>query len=914
MATITPKKLVHWALNASLSDLGSPFSDAGSSESCSSTSSLQYINSQLIAHGFVHDSGLSLDGLAKADADRVVKCMLGMLSQRIDDMSRTEDLTTKLRTLSYDHERLTSMFKSEADKAANAEREMNLHKTRMTAATKSLQSCENAHKHTTSELQRTRSTLHALRATHQTEIKKVEKEKERMVERWSKLSDAQLKAGSLRAGLTCANLDVVEASDVQLRGKGQGFLDVALEQAESARLELYEQNRKLRGSLLSAANQLQSVLHAARTAGDPEYREERPLLSASTLFSSSPAEAADETLNSLFTSLRETISQKANSSTTSLCSCSRNVSSSTSASAQPSKAHDYAEIDRLQAVIDKLRAELDQSQKQAATSAAQTQELFDRFAEEQRLSSTGPAEMSVELLTVPARDEEQRRLDERFKELEDERRKFTEAAVRLGREKAALEAERLKFLEEKRSWEVEMMLAELPPTPAPAGAASSPKPSSVPAAMLPPASPRRSPRKRKSVVASARKTRVSRRSSGLGVALSPRAKQKVQPAYETEVIPPTIPAIPPSPSRQMPEFKTSMAAPPPPSPSFLTNAFVLPPPSPAASLPSRDALPPIPPLPKLEIPPSSEDTSDDNIMDTTPQSLPSSSSTNSLPSSASSSSSTSEPPLSGPGVPVPSTPVVRPFPMAKPFAQRMIHAYSPVKPSPLSRILMMADSPESPESPGARLDALAEVDENAMDMDTSHIPVHTKEPVRTLSLAEELGISEEDDSPFREAQAPPPLAPAQGHPSKRRAESTRGGASAAEKGKSKDTGKGKDKAAPAAHAASRARAGAPLEKENVKRAKLSPPESAPPQAHSRGARGAGRSSGGSSSSSSSSGSRDGKKPVGIGARARAQAQSGGGANAKAQTQVSKPRPALKGGPRRVPMGSAEAASVPTWRG
>ena len=46
-------------------------------------------------------------------------------------MSRTEDLTAKLRTLSYDHERLTSMFKTESEKAANAEREMNLHKTRM---------------------------------------------------------------------------------------------------------------------------------------------------------------------------------------------------------------------------------------------------------------------------------------------------------------------------------------------------------------------------------------------------------------------------------------------------------------------------------------------------------------------------------------------------------------------------------------------------------------------------------------------------------------------------------------------------------------------------------------------------------------------------------------------------------------
>ena len=142
------------------------------------------------------------------------------------------------------------------------------------AATKSLQTSENAHKHTTAELQRTRTTLHALRATHQTEIKKLEKEKERMVERWSKLSDTQLKVASLRAGFTCANLDVVEASDVQLRGKGQGFLDVALDQAETARKELFEQNRKLRGLLLSAANQLQSVLHSVRTAGESEYVEE----------------------------------------------------------------------------------------------------------------------------------------------------------------------------------------------------------------------------------------------------------------------------------------------------------------------------------------------------------------------------------------------------------------------------------------------------------------------------------------------------------------------------------------------------------------------------------------------------------------------------------------------------------------
>lgn len=81
----------------------------------------------------------------------------------------------------------------------------------------------------------------------------------------------------------------------------------------------------------------------------------------------------------------------------------------------------------------------DEAQKQAAAYAAQTQELFDRYVEDERLKQGDVGEMSVDLMTVPARDEERQRLDERFRELNEERKKFTEAAVRLGREKAALE-------------------------------------------------------------------------------------------------------------------------------------------------------------------------------------------------------------------------------------------------------------------------------------------------------------------------------------------------------------------------------------------------------------------------------------------------------------------------------------------
>lgn len=51
----------------------------------------------------------------------------------------------------------------------------------------------------------------------------------------------------------------------------------------------------------------------------------------------------------------------------------------------------------------------------------------------------------------------------------------------------------------------------------------------------------------------------------------------------------------------------------------------------------------------------------------------------------------------------------RPFPIAKPFAQRMVHAYSPAKPSPLSRILMLnsnsLDTPPLSLSNDSTLDA-----------------------------------------------------------------------------------------------------------------------------------------------------------------------------------------------------------------
>lgn len=147
------KKLVQFALDTSFS-FGSPSigaDDSTSSEANNNNSAtLQYVNSQLISHGYAHQPGISLEGINKEEGEKVVKCFLAMLGQRVvssfpstpkfvrthlyhhqDDMSRTEDLVTKMRTLSYDHDRLMSMYRTEVEKSANAEKEMNVHKSRL---------------------------------------------------------------------------------------------------------------------------------------------------------------------------------------------------------------------------------------------------------------------------------------------------------------------------------------------------------------------------------------------------------------------------------------------------------------------------------------------------------------------------------------------------------------------------------------------------------------------------------------------------------------------------------------------------------------------------------------------------------------------------------------------------------------
>lgn len=445
---------------------------------------------------------------------------------------------------------------------------------------------------------------------------------------------------------------------------------------------------------------------------------------------------------------------------------------------------------------------------------------------------------------------EKKRLQVERDELEEDRRNLTEAALKLGRERAALEVQRLEFLEDRRAWDVKKMIDDLPSSPKAAGTPASPanvkstlkKKLASPSRRKSksPLKPQSAKQRRRSSIAVAGKR--GRKSVRFG---SPPKKVVPMQTLDTELVPPS----PPPPSRDtiarmtsVEDVLASCAQP----KELVTTQFVLPPRSPQSSLPpppkpTNRALPSF----QLPVPSTTPDCSlSDHIL------------------KPSTSESQQYPPES-PG---------RAFPVAKPLAPRMIHAYSPIKPSPLSRILMV----DRMSPPGESLASSSGNFDDPFDSMAVDNPVEKRAPLATLmeedwakpledlgkemekelTLEEELGISMEVDSdpPLKDRNTP--ISPRKVKPSTTKKMTTTSAtlktkpkvelrkvvatATAKDKGKAKDVeNKGQEKVPVKPTMRTRTAAAAGLDKENsiAKRQKYNPPTSPtkpPPPGGSRG--------------------------------------------------------------------------------
>lgn len=464
---------VRWAFDQH--DIANSFASDGTSPSTTSesnsTSTIAFVNNQLISHGFVRAPGLPLESLSAKDQDTAAKCLMGMLGQRMDDVARADENATKLRTLTYDYERLSSFNKAMEDKVVHAEREAELFRSKMNAASKQQAAAESAHKQTTTQLTKVRNDLQYARSSAQLEIKRKEKEVEKILEKWTKICNEQARLGSVGTGMACANLAILAGEKGPL---GESLLERAMSDLESSRARLLEENDAFRDVVLSAARGLQSLVNEL----DPSVTEPPPLLTAAQLFASQ-ATGPTATVASLYDSsshaltahlkmkdMMATVRQRVEEMEVKMAerTALKEKERMLEQEMEERKAA-MRELDVVRGVVEELKDEIarqtmsSEEQKNAFEKLLSDEDFLQGLAKKAAAQAKGNESTDSVILTTTAD------LEAREEALNREREEFAEATARLSEERAALEAEQQQLLEEKHHFHAQRMLSQQPDSP-----------------------------------------------------------------------------------------------------------------------------------------------------------------------------------------------------------------------------------------------------------------------------------------------------------------------------------------------------------------------------------------------------------------------------------------------------------------
>ena len=180
-----------------------------------------------------------------------------------------------------------------------------------------------------------------------------------MMERWSKIADVQSKLSVVPAGITCANADIVDGTESL--SQGQGFLEVALEQAEQARDQVSTENVRLKKLVLRTVNQLHGLMFRVHNPGSDEevcliltITDARLTMcqpaevTMDNIFPFNPPDAAEERVTMMINDFENTL----------VSAILQPILYPAQETEEPSNPRHQAEIARLEDTIDSLRREI----------------------------------------------------------------------------------------------------------------------------------------------------------------------------------------------------------------------------------------------------------------------------------------------------------------------------------------------------------------------------------------------------------------------------------------------------------------------------------------------------------------------------------------------------------------------------
>ncbi|KAJ3015220.1 hypothetical protein HKX48_004708 [Thoreauomyces humboldtii] len=421
--------------------------DNGTADDTPNSSALQrsvdFVNHELASAGFPEALQFSSFGNAE-EASRILNCICTLLQQRQKDVAFREDLQYRLRRLSSDNDDLAGSVARHKARLEQTEKELVTAQNKLDTAQKSLK--KEIEKHTTAreELKTVKSNFHYSKTQYNHDLRKRERDLQKLKERMQRTA-----LDHSKVSITLVNpvaKTVATGSRKEPKRQDDVMYEVVMKNYEEREKELMSENQLLRETLFSTFSELKNRFEDSTAVKDlPRDR-------------AASQEADEDTVDRAHFQMPFNLVQN---------------------SVQQRIRHVMLDLkDEWENLAENLIAQERNPQSDIAERMAALEEQnlqYQEIIEEQeRLLGLQLQDMNALHEVVQAGDEtsaaeileQKRELEENKRQLERERSKFTEAAIKLGLERAALQRDKAAFEEQGRAQTTQAFLGSLPETPA----------------------------------------------------------------------------------------------------------------------------------------------------------------------------------------------------------------------------------------------------------------------------------------------------------------------------------------------------------------------------------------------------------------------------------------------------------------
>ncbi|KAI8911933.1 Afadin and alpha-actinin-binding-domain-containing protein [Powellomyces hirtus] len=428
--------------------------------------SVDFVNSELASAGFPVTLDFSGFTGNMEHASQVVNCICTLLQQRQKDVAYRDDLQYRLRRTSADNDDLSGQVARQKARLEQCDRDFSTLQNKFDTAQKALKKETEKLVATREELKTTKSNLQYSKTQYNHDLRKKERDFHRLKERLQRTVTEKEKTA--KTAITLINpLPKAAASSstgASARDKKQGKNDndvmyaVVMQNYEDREKELLAENHMLRETLFNTYSELKNRFQdpdvAAAAAAEKEDIGGRRSRTQSQESDESAIDKAHFQMP--FNLVKNSVQQRIRHVVLDLKDDWDNLAQSVAEQNNNDVLH----------TLEERIADLDRQNNECRQIIEEQNRLLE-------MSMNDPAHRGEEASTGAAWDTSMMDLQEQKQELEDkcqtlelERQRFTEAAIKLGVERAALLREKSAFQEQRRmALGTEDFLEALPKTP-----------------------------------------------------------------------------------------------------------------------------------------------------------------------------------------------------------------------------------------------------------------------------------------------------------------------------------------------------------------------------------------------------------------------------------------------------------------